>query len=306
MFAVLSVIWTGLLYVYKNKILPVHHMVTVVLYACLFESMFTLMFYSYENKKIGDYALFWFFISIMEVVRSVFSRVIVLLTALGQHITTHSVGSNYHMNIGIVSFLYTISLMIAILIQHLKDQYQISAPTVFALELPNHLMNIIIFLWITLAFRKTLVTLNQNQQYQKSQIVMQMFLVYLASLLAITAIFIYAQVGRGHPDKHWDTLASHMSSYFIVFIFFTTSYTFILRPSNAKIYETFNQYQDLSNEDNQDENSRPQFMPESAANYTTEMQDYSDPLDKKEMDRQAALQRENDEWKRNKPKKWEY
>ena len=106
-------------------------MVSVVLFACFFESMFTLLFYTYENKKIGDYALFWVFISLMEVVRSVFSRVIVLLTALGQNITTHSVGANYHMNIGIVSFLYTITLVIALVIQHLKGQYQMSSPTVF-------------------------------------------------------------------------------------------------------------------------------------------------------------------------------
>lgn len=82
-FAILSAIWTALLYAYRSKILPVHHMVTVVLYACFFESMFTLLFYTNENKSLGDYALFWVFISFMEVVRSVFSRVIVLLTALG-------------------------------------------------------------------------------------------------------------------------------------------------------------------------------------------------------------------------------
>ena len=78
---------------------------------------------------------------------------------------------------------------------------------------------------------------------------MQMFLVYIMALLAIVAIFIYDQVGRGHPDKHWESMAAHLSSYFMVFIFFTGAYTFILRPSNSRIYETFNQYRDLSNED---------------------------------------------------------
>lgn len=77
--------------------------------------MFTLMFYSYENKSLYDYKGFWVFISFMEVVKSVFARIIVLMTALGQHITVNSVGDNYGVNIGIISFLYAISLSIAII-----------------------------------------------------------------------------------------------------------------------------------------------------------------------------------------------
>lgn len=175
-------------------------MVSVVLYACFFESMFTLLFYTYENKSLGDYGLFWICISFMEVLRSVFSRIVVLLVALGQHITTATVGENYSVNIGIVVFLYGISLMIAIIMQHMKDDYQMSSPTVFIAELPNHILNLIIFLWILMAFRRTLLTLNQNQQHQKSQVVMQMFLVYVICLFTVAGIFIYDQVGRGHPD----------------------------------------------------------------------------------------------------------
>lgn len=161
-FAFLSAIWTFELWRNKSKILPVHHLVTIVLYSCLIESACTLMFYSYENKKLGEYAGFWIIISFMEIVRSVFSRIVVLLTALGQHITTHSIGGQYHANIAIVSFLYAISLMISIIMQHMKDDYQMSAATVFFGELPNHVLNIIILLWILMAFRKTIVTLNQD------------------------------------------------------------------------------------------------------------------------------------------------
>lgn len=82
-FAITCVFWSFLLYLYRSKLLPIHYMVSAVLFACLFESMFTLMFYSNENKSLGDYALFWAFISLMEVIRSVISRVVVLMVALG-------------------------------------------------------------------------------------------------------------------------------------------------------------------------------------------------------------------------------
>ena len=64
---------------------------------------------------------------------------------------------------------------------------------------------------------------------------MLMFLIYVTSLFAISAIFIYDQVGRGHPDENWQTHASHLNSYFMVFIFVTVSYAMILRPSNPKL-----------------------------------------------------------------------
>lgn len=138
-------------------------MVSVVLYACFFEAMFTLMFFSYQNKSLYDYKALWIFISFMEVVKSAFARIIVLMTALGQHITVNTVGDNYGVNIGIVTFLYAISLSIAIIMQHMKDDYNMSTSTIFFAELPNHILNLIIFIWILLGFRKTIVTLNQSE-----------------------------------------------------------------------------------------------------------------------------------------------
>ena len=138
-------------------------MVTIVLYACLLESFLTLVLYLLENGSKGSYNGFWIFISFMEVVRSVFSRVIVLLTALGQNITRHSIGDKYMTNIGITSILYGMSLLIDIIIYHLKDSYQISRPIVLFGRLPNFVMNMLIFLWILMAFRKTIVTLKQRQ-----------------------------------------------------------------------------------------------------------------------------------------------
>lgn len=171
-FTITCLFWSLGLYMYRKKILPIHYLVSAVLYACFFEAMFTLMFYSNENKSLGDYKVFWVAISFMEIVRSVLSRVVVLLVALGQHITTHSVGDQYHMNIGIVSFLYAISLGVAIMMQHLQDEHKMSTTTVFLAELPNYALNVVICLWILLAFRRTIVTLNANQEHTKTSIVM--------------------------------------------------------------------------------------------------------------------------------------
>ena len=62
-------------------------------------------------------------------------------------------------NIAIVSILYGLSLLIEIIIYHLQDIYQMSTPIVLIGKLPNFIMNLVIFLWILMAFRKTIVTL---------------------------------------------------------------------------------------------------------------------------------------------------
>lgn len=73
----------------------------------------------------------------MEVVRAVFARVVILITALGQNITTHSIGSQYYVNIVIVNFLYGVSLTIAIIFNSLQQNHKISDQAILAAELPN-------------------------------------------------------------------------------------------------------------------------------------------------------------------------
>lgn len=102
-------------------------------------------------------------------------------------------------------------------------------------------------------------------------------------MFALAGVFIYDQVGRGHPDQYWKSLAAHLNAYFMIFMFCIVSYALILRPSNAKLAETFNQYQDLSNDDNPPAHREDkQFMPESAVNQmSTEMAEL-EPMSKKE------------------------
>lgn len=47
--SIVCVIWTICLFVYRNSVLPIHYIVSIVLYACFFEVMFTLIFYHKEN-----------------------------------------------------------------------------------------------------------------------------------------------------------------------------------------------------------------------------------------------------------------
>lgn len=99
-------------------------------------------------------------------------------------------------------------------------------------------------------------------------------------------------------------MAMHYNSYFLVFLIMVTGFSFILRPSNPKLAETFNQYNDLSNEDNQEGHERNKY-PETVGFHGTEMQDFN-PTDPKESARQERLRKENEQWRKNKPKKWEY
>ena len=77
-----------------------------------------------------------------------------------------------------------------------------------------------------------------------------MFLVYVVSLLMITTILFYDFFISNDADSNWVAGAFDSKTYFtIVFIFFTTSYSFILRPNNEKLALTFNQYRDLRIDD---------------------------------------------------------
>ena len=58
----------------------------------------------------------------------------------------------------------------------------------------------------------------------------------------------------------------HTSSYFIVFGILAIGTAFILRPSNPKLAETFNSYNDLSNEDKDELTGRNKY-PESASKF---------------------------------------
>lgn len=171
-------------------------MVSIVLYACLIEVMFTLIFYSLENSKLGDYRAFWVFIIFMEIVRSVFARVAVLITALGQSITTDSIGTEKYVPIVIVNFMYGASLLAATVMNELKQGHNISDQAVFAAELPNQIINLIIAVWIVIAFKNTLRTLNQDQQEKKKRVVLQLFVLFVMCLVAYGAVFIYDQWGR--------------------------------------------------------------------------------------------------------------
>ena len=47
--SIVCAIWTLCLLVYRKSVLPIHYIVSIVLYACFFEVMFTLIFYHKEN-----------------------------------------------------------------------------------------------------------------------------------------------------------------------------------------------------------------------------------------------------------------
>jgi len=97
---------------YQDKIVAIHWMVAIVLYACWFESLFNLIYYKSMNSNPKEYSGLAIVTIISEVARNVFSRVIVLLTALGYGITIFDVRAQ-QINIAVMSFLYAISLVIA-------------------------------------------------------------------------------------------------------------------------------------------------------------------------------------------------
>lgn len=96
----------------------------------------------------------------MNIIRSVFARVFILITALGQNITTHSIGTDYYGHIAIANFLYGVSLTVAIVFNSMAQNHNISDNALLAAEVPNHVLNFVIAIWILVAFKQTISTLN--------------------------------------------------------------------------------------------------------------------------------------------------
>jgi hypothetical protein len=130
LFTCLCFVWTLGMHEYKNKIVAIHWMVAVVLYACWFESLFNLIYYKSMNSTPKDYSGLAIVTIIAEVARNVFSRVIVLLTALGYGITTLDVRA-HQINIVVMSFIYAISLILAGASSSMKENYYTQDSTVF-------------------------------------------------------------------------------------------------------------------------------------------------------------------------------
>ena len=66
----------------------------------------------------------------------------------------------------------------------------------------------------------------------------------------IVSTFLYDMFVEWDADTNWHAGALNTKTCFtIVFILFTTGYSFILRPNNDKLALTFNQYRDLHADD---------------------------------------------------------
>ena len=98
----------------------------------------------------------------MEVTRSTFSRVIVLFVGLGYQIVLRSV-KKYHVNVGIVGFLYAVSLTINLIFERLRHEHEMLYVVTILVSLPLAIFNTIIFFWILMAFRRTLLYLRQKK-----------------------------------------------------------------------------------------------------------------------------------------------
>jgi len=154
-FVFLAFMWTLGVWRYKDRAVPIHYMIMVVLYACIAESLFKLIYYKTNNDNPRDYPIFSAFTTISDVIRSVCSRVIVLLAALGQHITISS-ASDQHVNIGIMMFLYAVSLVYSGINEHRKESGSVTDHAFSLGQMPNYIINVMIFVWIMWAFRTTL------------------------------------------------------------------------------------------------------------------------------------------------------
>jgi len=189
-FAFLTFMWTLGVWRYKDRAVPIHYMIMALLIACCTESFYKIIYYKTNNANSGDHPIFSGFITVSDVVRSVCSRVIVLLAALGHHITMGS-ASDHKINIGIMMFFYTVSLVVSKIVEHNKESGSVSDRAFTLGQMPNYICNLLIFVWTMWAFRTTLEKLRTKYANTKSSVVMQMFVVYILAAFMVMSVVIY-------------------------------------------------------------------------------------------------------------------
>jgi len=103
-------------------------------------------------------------------------------------------------------------------------------------SLPLAICNTIIFFWILMAFRRTLLYLRQKKQDYKHDVMVRIFESFIFCL-ALTILIYSLEIGGrrndANLDKRWKINCMQEKSYFFVFTLFTVCMMCVLRPTEC-------------------------------------------------------------------------
>ena len=204
-----------------------------------------VIYYEMRNSYNVDSAFVIFMAWSTMIIRAVVARIVILLTALGYHIMETKI-DQYIVNIAIMAFLYAISLAVELLVvNYLAVEYQLQQSTVYIAEAPHLICDIILVMWILLAFRRTLLVLIRKKEARKSVTVMKLFITYIAAMFTMAIVKATHLFHKKDSDSNWRAMVWLNESYMFIFLIMMSIILFVLRPQNPDCKETFNYFHEL-------------------------------------------------------------
>ena len=143
--------------------------------SAFFEALLSIIYYSWRNNSstfTGGYL--FMFTGTLRLFRVTFSRILTLMVSLGFQIVIKSV-EKYANKIITICFLFMVSLCFNWVVQHRNYEHPMLPIILRLSQVPLLIVSAILFLWIFIAFRRTLAHLKTKRQDYKYQIIYKIY-----------------------------------------------------------------------------------------------------------------------------------
>ncbi len=161
--------------------------------------------YSIFNTIGKRYFLFVAISIVFSALRNTLARVLTLAVSLGLSITVQNI-EKYHVQIGVLSFIYFISNVAYMSVLYLSHHQLISIAVSLFVSVPISVTNGIFFYWILAALERTLAILLEENQKIKFQIMKRFIysLYFSITLAVVSSISLIVLRIKTERDEMWE------------------------------------------------------------------------------------------------------
>lgn len=247
--ACLGGVWMYLLLKHRSLVVPIHYMIAILAAASMYEHLMNSIYFGLYNSYNIDSTALIAMSYVTLIIRAAMARLLILVTALGYHIMESSV-DKYVQNIALMGFFYVISLGIELLVtKYIAKEYSLSPTVTFIAEIPHMACDLILCLWIVMAFRRTILVLNRQKEGKKSFILIQLFISYVVAMFIFICLRVALLGVKKDLDKNWSVPLGLEGGFAATYVLGMLIIMIILRPQNKDIRETFSFFEELANDE---------------------------------------------------------
>ena len=189
---VMTIGWCFALTYVGDDSVPIHWIIGMIAGASTFEHMISTIRYLAMNSENTDPIGLFILAALAQVIVATAGRLIILATALGYHIRESSIDI-YLDKIALMGFFYVISLGLeTLVVNFLAHDYQLQHSTIIMSSAPRLVCDLILLMWILMAFRRTIAALIRAKEGNKTLVVTQLFVLYIGSIFIIVCLKVAA------------------------------------------------------------------------------------------------------------------